>query len=93
MEIEGEAIRVVFRDDASHLPASASTFGRQSWHKSDAATEPGLWFRPVGGGLEACLDDAVVGRVAMALEPGRVRITAYEVLPAMRGRGYGVQLL
>ena len=50
LEIEGEAIRVVFRDDASHLPASASTFGRQSWHKSDAATEPGLWFRPAGGG-------------------------------------------
>lgn len=93
LEIEGETIRVVFRDDASHLPASASTFGRQSWHKSDAATEPGLWFRPAGRGLEACLDDEVVGKVAMALEPGRVRITAYEILPAMRGRGYGVQLL
>ena len=92
----GAALRTLLgtlQDDASHLPASASTFGRQSWHKSDAATEPGLWFRPAGGGLEACLDDEVVGKVAMAQEPGRVRITAYEVLPAMRGRGYGVQLL
>ena len=70
LEIEGETIRVVFRDDASHLPASASTFGRQSWHKSDAATEPGLWFRPAGGGLEACLDDEVVGKVAMAWSRG-----------------------
>lgn len=93
LEIEGETVRVVFRDDASHIPASASTFGRQSWHKSDAATEPGLWFRPTGGGLEALLNEEVVGKVSMALDPESVRITAYEILPAMRGRGYGVQML
>ena len=49
LEVEGDDIRVVFRDDASHLPAAVSTFRRQSWHKDDAATEPGLWFRPLEG--------------------------------------------
>ena len=32
---------MAFRDDASHVPAGESTFGRQSWHKDDAATPPG----------------------------------------------------
>jgi len=96
--VDGETIHVIFRDDASHVPAAASTFRRQSWHKGDAATEPGLWFRTVGGGdcgreAEALLGEKVVGKISIALEPGRARIGAYEIVPAVRGRGYGVQLL
>ena len=45
LEVEGERIQVVFRDDNSHVPAEASTFRRQSWFKEGpAAEEPGLWF-------------------------------------------------
>lgn len=98
LEVEGDQIRVVFRDDASHVPPEASTFHRQSWHKSDAATEPGLWFRTCrqqdsSREEEALLGEAHAGRVAMALEGRQLVITDYEVAPALRGRHFGVQLL
>ena len=98
LEVEGDAIRVVFRDDASHLPAEVSTFRRQSWHKDDAATEPGLWFRTVredesGKAAEALLDEDVVGRLTLEIEPEAMRIAAYEIVPALRGQRYGIQLL
>jgi len=98
LEVEGGEIRVVFRDDASHVPASASTFRRQSWHRGDAATEPGLWFRTVreneaGRTVEALLDEEPAGRVAFQAEGGALRVTEYEIVPALRGQRYGVQLL
>ncbi len=98
LEADGDKIRVVFRDDASHLPDRLSTFRRQSWHRDDAATEPGLWFRTLredGGGrtAEALLDGQTAGRIGTSLEPGALRVTDCEILPALRGRGYGVQLL
>ena len=98
LEVEGDEVRVVFRDDASHLPAAVSTFRRQSWHKDDAATEPGLWFRVASdeGGKrteEALLEEEVSGTISMALEPEALRITDYQLVPALRGQRYGVQLL
>lgn len=98
VEAEGDAMRVVFRDDASHVPASASTFRRQSWHKDDAATEPGLWFRTSDGPdgvrtAEALMDEEVVGRISMVLEPEALRVTDYAIVPALRGQRYGIQLL
>ena len=98
LEVDGGNIKVVFRDDASHLPASVSTFRRQSWHKDDAATEPGLWFRSLredgtGKSAEALLDEETVGRIAMRVEDAALRITEYEMVPALRGQRYGIQLL
>lgn len=98
LEVEGETVRVVFRDDASHLPAEVSTFRRQSWHKDDAATEPGLWFRTLredeeGRDALAMLEEDVVGRVAVTPEPDAMRITEYELIPPLRGQRYGIQLL
>jgi probable phosphoglycerate mutase len=98
LEVEGDDIRVVFRDDASHLPAAVSTFRRQSWHKDDAATEPGLWFRVAAeedGSRteEALLEEEVFGTISMSLEPEALRITDYQLVPALRGQRYGIQLL
>jgi len=98
LEVEGDAIRLVFRDDASHLPESVSTFRRQKWHQSDAATEPGLWFRTVSEGnngriADACLDRKTVGRVAVITGQATARITDLSIIPALRGQHYGVQLL
>lgn len=98
LEVEGGTVRVVFRDDAGHLPDDLSTFRRQSWHKDDAATEPGLWFRSLredegGRTAQALMDEEVVGRVSMELEGETLRLTEYEIIPAWRGQGYGVQLL
>lgn len=98
LEVDGDDIRVVFRDDASHLPAAVSTFRHQSWHKDDAATEPGLWFRVAAEGdgsrtEEALLEEEVFGTISMALEPEALRITDYQLVPALRGQRYGIQLL
>lgn len=98
LEVEGERIRVVFRDDAGHLPDGVSTFRRQKWHSSEAATEPGLWFRTVSEGdrgriADAMLDERKAGRLAVVAEPAAVRITDYELIAALRGQHFGVQLL
>ena len=98
VEVEGDAMRVVFRDDASHVPASASTFRRQSWHKDDAATEPGLWYDTVqedetSRTAIAMLDEEKAGSFSVTLAPDALRITDYQILPQFQGKGYGVQLL
>lgn len=98
VEVEGDDMRVVFRDDASHVPASASTFRRQSWHKDDAATEPGLWYDTqrednYGRKAKAMMDEEEAGRFHLELTPEALRIKDYRLLPKFRGKGYGVQLL
>ena len=92
LEAEGDQIRVVYRDDASHLPPALSTFAGQDWHKSDKATEPGLWFRREGeGSLTAMLEEAEAGRLEFHLEPDCLWIDRYELWPDFRGKKYGIQ--
>ena len=49
LEFAGEEVRVVFHDDASHLPEEISTFARQQWWKkaSGFRADSNLWFRPL----------------------------------------------
>ncbi len=98
LEVEGKEIRIIFQGDSSHLPPELSTFHRQSWHKSDQATEPGLWYRLVsedeqGREQRAMLEEEEVGRIVMVLTPSALRITEYELYPAQRHHRFGVQLL
>ncbi len=49
IEVEGNEIRVVFRDDNSHLleQEDLSVFSKQVWWKdNNRGGEPGYWFRP-----------------------------------------------
>ena len=39
LEAEGEALRVVYSSDASHLPPELSTFARQSWWKQPGSVD------------------------------------------------------
>lgn len=98
LEAEGDEIRVVFRDDNSHVPAALSTFHRQSWHKEDAATDPGLWFQVVreevrGQRVEGFLEDTPAGTITYAAEGEALRISELLVPEPLRGSRYGVQLL
>lgn len=46
VEVEGDTVRIVFRDDNSHLGEELSTFARQSWWRSrGGGAEPALYFR------------------------------------------------
>lgn len=49
LEFEGDQVRVVFHDDASHLPEEISTFARQQWWKQrgEGPVDSNLWFRPL----------------------------------------------
>lgn len=49
LEFDGDAVRVVFHDDASHLPQEISTFAMQKWWKQDTGSlsDANLWFRPL----------------------------------------------
>jgi len=98
IEVDGDDMHVVFRDDNSHVPASLSTFRRQSWHKGDAATDTGLWFRWVSDSGESAIVDGMldrdaIGRIAFRTEKSALRITDFAVAPPLRGQRYGVQLL
>jgi probable phosphoglycerate mutase len=47
LEFENGRLHVVFRDDASHIQNSLSTFMKQTWWKRPNALEPGLCFSPL----------------------------------------------
>ena len=101
VEVDGDEIRLVYRDDASHIPGSDKV-RRHGVKGSGAyavvATQPGLWFQPLHCDenycqLEAMLGEEHVGRTAFAVEGDVLRITEYEIFPARRGQNYSVQLL
>lgn len=97
IEVEGGDIRVLFRDDNAHVPPELSTFRRQKWHKNDAATEPGLWFRTTEDGgqvqVDGLLEETAAGGMTLVGDGDALQITAFSILPALRGQRFGVQLL
>ena len=98
LEVEGDQIRVVYEGDNSHMPPELSTFRRQSWHKSDLATEPGLWFVTVrddetGMALNAMLEEEQVGRIEFSLSDDALVLEDYRLTPERRGQRYGAQLM
>lgn len=101
VEVDGDEMRLVYRDDASHIPGADKV--RRHGVKGDGAyavvaTQPGLWFRPLHIDekrceLEAMLGEERVGRTAFKVTDNALRITEYEIFPARRGQNYSVQLL
>lgn len=101
VEVENGEIRLVYRDDASHV--SAENRVRRHGVKNTGgytvvATQPGLWFRPLWNDAERCeleamLGEERVGRTAFREKNGKLYITEYELFPARRGQNYSVQLL
>lgn len=55
LEFDGAEVRLIFANDASHLPDEISTFARQKWWKQDAGSlaDANLWFRPLDMEMEA----------------------------------------
>ena len=101
VEVEGDEIRLVYRDDATHIPQEnrVRRHGVQgSKGYTVVATQPGLWFRPLHADekhlkLEALLGEDHIGNTAFAVENNVLRITEYELVPDRRGQNYSVQLL
>ena len=103
LEVEGDEIRLIYRDDASHVPAGAKVHRHGASTGADGkytvvATQPGLWYRTLWESddfieLEAMLGEERAGRVALCIENGVFRITEYTIYPGRRGQRYSVQLL
>ena len=101
VEVDGDEIRLVYRDDASHVP-SANRVRRHGVQGTAGytvvATQPGLWFRLLWEDenrreLEALLGEERVGRTAFRVKDGQLFIMEYELFPSRRDQNYSVQLL
>lgn len=55
LEFDGGSVRVVFTNDASHLPEEISTFARQKWWKQggDSRADSNLWCKPLDMEMDA----------------------------------------
>lgn len=73
LEVEGDEIRLVYRDDNSHLleEEGLTIFGQQVWWKDNSrASEPGYWFRPFEKEKDRALADAFAREAdALGLNP------------------------
>ena len=49
LEVEGDAVEIVFENDNSHLPEEISTLAKQKWWKNQSgkSADANLWFRPL----------------------------------------------
>ena len=97
LEADERGIRVVCRNDASHLPDELTTLHKQLWTKSKGGLEPGVWFAPdeaAAGRFHVLCEDARVGAVAVGATAGGVaEITELRLDEALRRRGLGVRLV
>ena len=103
LEVEGDEIRLVYRDDVSHVPADtkvhrhgATTDGKGKY--TVVATQPGLWYRVLKGTddrieLEGMLGEEYVGHAVFSRGSGVFRIAEHEICPERRGQHFSVQLL
>lgn len=86
LEVENGQIRVVYRDDNSHLTEKGlSTFARQSWWKDERMKEQGEYYRPMNDTYRAEL--AALGvtvpdeGLCYAIRFGFETIGLYQLLP------------
>ena len=92
-----DVIRVIYRDDASHLSEDLTTLHKQLWTKTKGGIEPGLWFRPdsrTRGRFEVMQEDGVVG--ALSLHQGEENVAVIDELwleNGAQGHGFGVRLV
>ncbi|MBQ7714223.1 MAG: GNAT family N-acetyltransferase [Oscillospiraceae bacterium] len=97
LEADERGIRVVCRDDASHLPDALTTLRKQAWTRNAGGVEAGVWFAPdasAAGRFDVMREDERVGAVAVKpLGGGVAEITELWLDESERGKGYGARLL
>ena len=98
LEADGNGIRVVYRDDASHLSEELTTLHKQVWTRTKGGLEPGIYFLPAaeGAGRFDVLneDGEHAGRVAIgSCEDGVAEIEEFRLDEALQGRGFGIRLV
>ena len=105
LEWDGEALRVVWQNDNSHLRTPEYLEGERSVRRA-FALEAGLWFRSLENSrlsawekvcpaaplsLEGLLGEEPVGLLQLDPETGRILLV--HIRPEQRRKGFGIQLL
>ena len=94
---DGDGIRVVYRDDDSHLSEELMTLHKQVWTKTKDGIEPGLWFRPdprVQGRFEVMREDGAAGALCLHQDEENVAVIDELWLEnGVQGRGFGIRLV
>lgn len=96
LECDERGIRVIYRDDASHLPDDLHTLGRQAWTKNKGGLEPGIYFAPSGadGHFDVYREEKTIGAVSVEkCENGTAKMGEYWLENDEQGKGIGVQLV
>ena len=96
LECDEADIRVIYRDDASHLPDDLHTLGRQAWTKNKGGLEPGIYYLPSGadGHFDVYREGKIIGAVSVGkCENGVAQIEEYWLEDDERGKGIGIQLV
>lgn len=96
LECGEDGIRVVYRDDASHLPDDLHTLGRQAWTKNKGGLESGIYYLPseTEGHFDVYREGKIIGAVRVGkCENGVAQIEEYRLNEAERGKGIGIQLI
>lgn len=96
LEAEGDSIRVVYRDDASHLTDEISTLKGQAWLKAKNGFEGGIYFEDtaVEGAFDVMLRGETVGKVSVVnCCDGVAEIGDFVLEESVRARGYGIRLV
>ena len=91
-----DGIRVLYRDDASHLPPELLSLAHQAWTKDKEGLEAGIWFAPSGaeGHFDVLREGTVIGAVSVGkCENGVAEIEEYRLERGERGKGFGIQLI
>ena len=97
LEADASGIRVIFRDDASHLPDELTTLRRQQWVRAKGGLEPGIYFLPDESDENRFLalnGDEAAGAVAVCpAGDGAASLTELRLAESLRGSAYGLRLL
>lgn len=98
LEADEDGVRVVYRDDASHLPDELTTLRKQLWTKTKDGVEPGVWFEPdaeTEGRFEAVREGGErIGAVALRkLGGAAAEIGEFRLDDERQRQGLGVRLL
>lgn len=97
LEADETGIRVVWRDDASHLPDELTTLGKQTWVKNKDGMEPGVWLRSdpeAAGRFEVMRDDESAGALSVGKGDGGLAVLdEFWLEDGARGHGFGAYLI
>ena len=96
LEAENGAIRVLYRDDASHLGAELISTRTQAWTRDPRGFESGTWYEPNGrGGFTArSTEGELIGTVALGGIEGRTAILGeLRLEESARGKNLALRLI